>query len=334
MAELPFLDSIQHYSIPNSTRKYTSRANGTIDPSGGRDGNPCFSNFSGTESFTKTFLNEYASFTIGAAYKFHGGFEGFLCQASNARFGTFPVEGVATLSSLGDGRLLINFGNAAPAVVLGFVADLDIWYFIEVNFTLSVSGGHTVLSWELHVDNGFASSGTLTDTSGQYATFASITIAGFQGSMCDIYVTSGEFFGDTSCRAYFPRVDGTYTAGVPSTGGSHFSMVKEHDPDDLATTIDLQNTSDRDSYLMDTINFYIGVKAAQFLWCARKTEPGLSSFKGTLTSGASDMVTQEFFPNFSFFLYFIDSFRLSPHTGVDWTVAELNAQEVGEQRIT
>lgn len=334
MSETPFIDSVLHYTAPNATRKWTSRTNLTISTSvPGWGGLPVITDPS---ELSRTFADEYSSFTLGAPFVFTG-FFGFLFQATNARFGNSGSSPnlLAQLAHVGDGRLQIVFAFGGVAIIPGFVGIIGVRYFIEVNFALNVVGSNTVLSWEVHINNNVVGSGTLTLTGSQYASFASIGWNVQQASSRDFYcTTTGEFFGDSVCRAFFARVDGTYAAGVPSTAGAHNLMVKEHDPDDAATTIELAATSDRDSYLMDTIAGFTTVKCAQFLWCASKSSAGPASFKGTLTNSGTDALSPEYFPGAGDYGYFIDGHRLSPFTGSDWTTSELNATEVGTERIT
>lgn len=339
--ELPFIDSCQHYSTSQANYKWTTGTTHGILPTGGRDGNGAM--LSG--GLMKTFINEYATLTIGSAFKISS-FAQTLFQVRNYRFGAPNIADVVIES---DGRMTISsqFGNSTQYVP-GFVANVNVWYFYEVKFAITTVSSYPVLTCEVHIDNaviatGITFTGTqLVGTNGIPSTgakIASVLVNLYGGAdqvSCDLYVSDGEFFGDTSCRAYFPRADGTYTDGVPSTPGAHYPMVNEHAPDDGATTITLENVGDRDSYFMDTVSVFTQIFAAQFLWCAVKTDAGLSSFKGTLTSGASDIaIDDEAFPNFNVYFYTkIASFRQSPHTSIDWTVAELNGQEVGEERIT
>ncbi len=341
MAELPFLDSAGHYNTSTVNMKWTT-GNGTILPTSGRDGNAAHL----SSSLMKTFLNEYASLTLGCAYN-NGAFPAVLQQFRNYRCG---APNILDVTIIADGRLKLSSSyGTVDILVPGFVFNFNTWNFVEIGLVITTVSTFPVITCEVHIDNAviatglvFSGAGIAVGTNGipstglKVASFFSNVNTGVGDLSCDLYVTDGEFFGDTSCRAYFPRQDGTFTDGIPSTPGPHYLMVKEHVPDLGSTTIELANVNDKDSYYMDMITAFTTVFAAQFLWCAVKTEAGISSFQGTLTDASADtqLTPETFYPAFSIYLYFISAYRKSPHTAADWTVSELNGQMVGEKRIT
>lgn len=345
--DFPFLDSIGHFDITQVDRKWTW---GTIaiNPTGNPYGGPCYSGSTG--GLNRTCLNEFQTVVIGMRIKYPIAFQGATPIVSGSNLGLLSFSVSPEIRILNDGRIRVysglNFGDTVW-ILSGFVAQVGIWYYLEFKMQLGTTvvspSGHPSFTWEVRVNNTSLATGTSasTNTNGglQFPntgpTFATINGIGANSIyVCDLYMTDGEFLNEGRCQSYFTRLDGTYTAGIPSTPGAHYLMTKEHVADDAATTVSLPTVGNKDSSFMDAVGGYQTIKAVQYLWCAYKPAAGVSSFKGLLKLGASEVNTQEFFPSELAFFYHRLGYRKSPHTTLDYTQAELNSQEVGEVRIT
>lgn len=344
--DFPFVDSAAHLNTAQVDRKWTQGVN-AITASGGRNGGPYYTG--SVFGLSRTFLNEVQSVVVGMAIMYPTAFQGsndliVMANLSQPVGITFPIR----IANDGRVHVLDSSGgvwNSVNFTLAGFTAHIGVWYFVEYKLTLGTtvvsSSGHPTISYEVYIDNVLIGSGTVTSTNTNAGlsfpntgpTFAQVTIGTGGIDFCDIYMTDGEVLNDGVAQSFFTRQDGTYTAGVPSSAGAHYLMTKEHTADDAATTVVLANVADKDSSLMDVVSGYQTIKAVQFLWCANKPQAGVSSFEGLLKSGGSEVNTQEFFPNESFFYHRL-GYRKSPHTTLDYTQTELNAQEVGAVRIS
>lgn len=344
--DFPFFDSVAHFNAAQVTRKWTW---GTISISatGNPRGGPYYNGSSG--GINRTCLNEFQTVVIGLRLRYPTAFQGSTPIVSGSNQGQ-AVSIAPDIIILNDGRIQIrssvNLGNTTW-IVPGFVAQIGNWYYLEFLMQLGTTSvsptGHPTFSWEVRINNNSLATGTAASTNTNAGlsfpntgpNFATINDVGAGGiDVCDIYMTDGEFLDDGACQAYFTRLDGTYTAGVPSTPGAHYLMMREHIADDAVTTVALAVVGDKDSSLMDLVGGYQTIKGVQYLWCAYKPLAGVSSFKGFLKSGGSEIQTQEFFPSDAAFFYHRLGYRKSPHTTVDYTQVELNAQEVGKERIS
>jgi hypothetical protein len=341
MSQLLFIDSFDHYSTAaHMNRKWTSSANAIITV--GRHGNGInTSNMgAGVMSFAKTFGPEYASLCMGMAYNMgSSSFAGQVMLLFNRRSVLNPLAII--LEHVGDGRLNITFDGVTSPSTTTVLAE-NTWYYIELSVTLTKDGSnHVVVAYSLYF-NGSPTpdiTGTLTGT-GSVGTevpgIASIQpeCGNLGGTLIDdLYVTDGENLGDVEIDALFPRLDGSSLVWTPSAAGTHFSLENEVDPDDFTTYVSSASIGDLDEYFMQTVGTGV-IKGAQMLWCGTKSNSGVGSVKGSILSGATQVLDSEFFPSYASWLYERIAYRKSPFTSSDWTAAELNAMQQGMQRIS
>jgi hypothetical protein len=360
MAVLIFLDSFDHWTWDEVTRKWTESfaGNGSLDF--GRNGY-AFKTFAG-DHIRKTFESgEYSELCVGFAYK-TSSFGGNYAEFRNARTGF-----VFGFTHVGDGRLTAyTYINPNQVTSLptpsSFVMRANEWYYFECYVKVTSSGqvGATTdlaatFDVILRVNENPVINTTLSATyAGSYSAttpnqcrWASLDIGGPAGVASawfdDLWLTDGEFLGDVNVAVLYPNASGAYTQWSPSgtspaaTGSpANWDMTEEHPgSDEFGTFVMAGATGLMDSYNLDDIpgSFSGTIKGAQALWLVRKTDAGEGAIRGTLRSGSTDIERADFYPSHLSWLYDIDPMRKSIFTSGDWTVPEINALEQGIKRI-
>lgn len=337
---LLFVESFDHMTDPLMlTRKWTSAplASATnIVPA--RTGNGY--NFFATSSPYKTLGPGFGVYSMAAGLAYN-----------TAAFANDPIvlgflpNGSIALQHVGDGRFQVHldiaptYPTSTPSV---FTMVQNEWFYLELQATMSGSS----MSYVARANGGTILSGTFTGTglTSSYSFDNFVTGGPGGGYSCivdDIYVTDGELLGDVRVYCLFPRLDGTTIQWVPSGGTTHFNLVKEHVPDDMATYVscDSSHINNKDEYYLDLIGAFPGIiKGVQACWCTLKTDAGDASIQGFYDNGStiidtSAAINSPFHPSYLSWMYFLNSQRKSVFTGNDWTVAEINAMQLGIQRL-
>jgi hypothetical protein len=222
------------------------------------------------------------------------------------------------------------------------------WYYIEVGATVGVSGTNATTIYELRVNNQVLNQGTHTSTDGFTGTatrnYCDVRLFGPGGGEAalhdDVYITDGEFLGDT--RVYVMRPDGDHattdwTQGGTSTGTNDYNFINDQTPND-GTGYLLATASGNTEFteMQDISGFTGSIKGAQPLWCMSKSDGGPGVFDGLLLDGTGTGGTHTsstWYPSYASFLYFHKAYSTSPFTGSAWTEAELDAIKQGERRV-
>lgn len=357
MANLLFLDSFDHYSKAQASRKWTNAGGiASIGVTNGRTGNGAQI---GPLNTYKTFGVEYPTLTIGIAFNTPN-FSNNIVFAFNG-----PVGISAGLAHYGDGRLYVSaqaldsagslFPDSPPST---FVVNIGQWYYAEFSTTVSITndligGTYTVtITYEARINETTILSGTLSKTRTGSTTAAGAGWAGFgvsspggglNASYDDLYVTDGEFLGDIKIGVLYPNAAGDSTGWTPTPAAANYANVKEHPADDNATIVTAATAGLKDLYNLDNIppSFVGTIKGAQALWLVKKSDSGSAAVKGVWKSGATeidqsagvDFIPPDgFHPSAASYLYDIDPQRKSLFTAADWDVTEVNALQLGIKR--
>jgi hypothetical protein len=338
---LLFCDSFDHYSSGQGSRKWTTYSGASsIVP--GRTGNGITG---GALDFpSKTFNAEYSTLTMGVAYKTPA-FANAPVKFGNAVY-VSPNDLHFQFGHVGDGRLkfIFQFGATAESPPTTWVMQTDRWYYIEVKCALT--GGppaHIVAS--ARINGAEVLAWDYTHSSGNAALkWADASMSGVGGGyssiMDDVYVTDGEFLGDVRIGVLYPNAAGDSAGWTPTPAGNNWQQVKEHPADDDATYVSTPTVSAKDLYHLDDIDpaFTGVIKGVQALWCVKKSDEGVGAVKGVWKSGATEIVQAAghnylapdgFHPSATNYLYDIQTERKSLFTAADWTVAEINALQLG-----
>lgn len=328
MAELPFLESWDHYdptSASMRTRKWTT-AGGAIGVTTGRTGNAIVVDTSGP---TLTLATDYASLAAGTAHKSNT-LLGNILQLKN------PSYNIARLSHAGSGKLALVI--ISTTYNIPFVVAQGQWYFYELKIDLSVPGGSLIrIDYEVRLNEhtlltGYQlESGTVIPPMNQF-TFS----AGYLWSDIwdDTYLSEGELFGDVTIAHLHPNGEGYYSDGTPNTGSVHYEMVDESYPDDATTYLALASSSDKDIHEYENLPADAGaIKAVQVLGCVKKSDTGTCECKTFMRTGsATEVEGSVFFPSDTSYRYAREGYRNSPDTSTDWLKSEVDALQFGMER--
>ena len=338
---LIYLDSFDHYSTTQMARKWTTAGGNIV--SGGRTGN-CLE---GASVFlpAKTLNSQYAAMTMGMAYRTEL-FSNHLMQFKNV------VNNVtAGIMHVGDGRLKMTWASdgvgtieSPPTVWVMHVLE---WYYVEMSFEVTAaSPPHALVSARVNGVEVLAWDATLTSGPAGMA-FNQIQLIGPGGGSVarydDLYVTDGEFLGDTRIGVLYPNAAGDSAAWTPAPAGNNWQRVEEHPADDDTSYVSAGSTGLKDLYNMDDIDpaFSGSIKGVQALWLVKKSDEGEGAVKGVWKSGGTEITQASghnylapygFHPSAADYLYDIQTERKSLFTASDWTAAEINGLQQGITR--
>lgn len=227
-----------------------------------------------------------------------------------------------------DGTLSMRAGNATVIGVTTRSLHTGIWYYIEVDITLS---GTTPIMCdaELRINGHVEASGSgstgfnLVDNLSQaadanYHTFSGLTGVGNSASFDDIYIKNeAGYEGDPRVRTTYPSGDGGTLQWTPQSGMSHFAMVDTH-PVDLSKWVETATPGDMDLWTVILPSFSGAILAVNISVLARKDDEGTKSFKIVVGPTGTDAVSDEFFVSDLNPEYYEFSLKQNPTTAADW----------------
>lgn len=353
MSKLLFIDSFDHYSEAQTTRKWTqgSLAIGEFGRTGLGAGIGTFA------SCSKTLGQEYSILAQGVAYKTPA-FANTILWASNA------ISSVnAFVTHIGDGRLwhqcwapagwFTTYRTGDPST---FVMLANRWYYVEFYVYLeAIDNGNDTYDITYSMITRVNEQEILNDVMGPYTQpyngttyghfkFASVGPGGpgggYHAGIDDYYCTDGEFLGDIKIGVLYPNASGAYQQWTPLSGGMSFSgsnyeMVREHPADDDLTILYAAATGQVEMEHLDDIDISFSgtIKGAQALWLVKKTDMGTGIVEGIWKHDAVEVSGLDFYPSALDYLYDIQAERYSLFTSGNWTVPEVNELELGIRRI-
>lgn len=219
------------------------------------------------------------------------------------------------------------------------VFDSSVWQYYEVVFVLGDAGGSIDFYMNSDPTPVLSFSGD-TKIGGTKTVLDKVIVIGpsFQ-EMDDIYILNGagaaplnDRIGEVKCFPLAPSGNGTTNQGVGSDGNSTDNYLLVDEPAlslNAGDYVDILTDGDKDLYaygnLVPTTGSILNVEAVSQ---ALKTDTGAKSLRHRVRSGGSEAtgpdgaLAQTRLP-------VRDQFFLNPVTAADWTIAEVNAMEVG-----
>ena len=347
MSALLFLDSFDHYSTSQAHRKWTTGTPNAINSANGRTGNGA--NIGTFGNISKTLGQEYLTMACGMAYKTQGYGQDPIAFASDIGLS-------ASFGTNGDGRYFFECaaGSTAPST---FVLNIGEWYYIELYVTVTITtidANHFTAAYDglIRVNENTIASGSFSHTvtySGSTTGrgFSQLHLTGSGGSsnssVDDLYLTDGELLGDVKIGVLYPNAAGDSAGWTPNAAGANYTKVMEHSADDDTTYNSAGTTGLKDLYNLDNIDpaFTGTIKGVQALWCVKKSDEGSASVKGVWKSGSTEITQSSglnyvapngYPPSATDYLYSIEPERKSLFTMADWTMAEIDALQLGITR--
>lgn len=230
----------------------------------------------------------------------------------------------------GDGSLLVRRGSTnlgSTSVSL----PANGWAYVEVSATLSDTVG--VVTVRVNGVQAFTFTGD-TRNGGTDTTFDTLLLGGMLSyGFDDVYIcndtgtTNNDFLGDVRVQTLVPTGPGSSAALTPSTG-ANWSCVDEL-PYSATDFVSGSTVGNRDTYATADLPASVAsIKAVQINTIAKKTDAGARSLKTALRSGGTN------YAGASTALSATDSVvstirETNPATGAAWTVADVNAMEIG-----
>lgn len=334
ISTLLIIDSFDHYSISQGSRKWTAYGGGTLVT--GRTGQALQAG-GATGTPTKTFGPEYATLTQGVAYN--------TTAFGNPIFGFSNVahtELKCYLRHVGDGRLYFTvelpgfFGANSPMST--FVMNVNQWYYIECQMALTGGPPTLTLHATARVNGTEILDWTTSNSAGSVVKFATISLGapggGFTAKFDDFYCTDDEYLGDVRIGVLYPNAPGDSAAWTPNGAGANWEKTKEHPADDDTTYVSAATAGLVDLYNLDDIDpaFSGTIKGAQALWLTKKSDEGAATIRGQWKSSGSVIDGPDFDPSATSYIYSIQPARKSLFTGSDWVASEVNALQIGVKR--
>lgn len=324
------LDSVSHYNLSFVTSKWTSYS-GTLTVTAGIGVNGETALGIGQNVFlTKTFDNQ-ATWTAG-----------FNLYCSSVSFQTATIlewrdstTVQTSLILLADGTLQITRGASTILGTTTFSLNTLTHHYVEFTVTINNNG-----SAEIRVDGNVKLTLSGVDTQSTANAYANeIRLRGGpQLYFYNIYINDGtgavnnSYMADGPIRVVgrLPDAAGDSNQWLQPGGGSGATNYQEVDnnPPDVAHYVESSTPGDKDLYNMAPVALTGSVKAVQTAILARTTGAAISitplikpvtEFSGASTALASSYV------------YVMTNYDENPDTAAAWTVAEVDATQVGQE---
>lgn len=337
---LIFMDGVNHYSTPaQAALKGYTGVNMNVVVGGGRFGANAMqdSQGSGGGSATVTLMlpSTCMTFFHGSAYKFLRGFIGF-APGSAIWFRSYTDVQQFCMGVNSSGNIVV-YNSAGTLVGTGTaVLNSTTWAYIEVGCVCSATVGTITVKVNGLTD--ISVTGVNTGTLGVRKIVSSGDYwnnGAYQ--RCDLYVCDGTgpaptntFLGDCVVETIYPTGAGAETQWTPSTG-ANWENVDDATPDG-DTTYNASNTvGQTDTYTMAGLTSASGlIYGVQKMEYARKDNAGTRSIAPVLRISGTDHVGVSTNLGGSYD-YVREIEEVSPASGVAFTIAEVNAMEVGVQ---
>jgi hypothetical protein len=247
-----------------------------------------------------------------------------------------------------DGSLSLTRNGTILATTAAGIISQNIYNHIEVKFKIASGTSGTYDLWLNGVNRLTSSAANTQATANASANVFQIGPALSAGGSynCDyddIIVYDGQAtdangfpditgpIGDCGLVWLLPTGAGTTTQWTPDTG-SNYARVNEATPDGDTSYVSDANVGDIDTYAMADLPANItAVKSVAVCHYARKTDTASRSIAAELRSGGTNYSHAAPVSLPTNYLYDFSNWGANPNTSAAWTVAGVNALEVGQK---
>lgn len=329
---LLFIDGFDHYATADLAKKWTTVSfTPTIVPAGGRRGGGALVATGSSHSVQKTIALQ-TGLVWGSAVLFT------TAPTSTREIMRFMDVATSQIQLQINTNMTISVMRGSTTLGTTTVAaPIGSWVYLELKVVFS----QTVGTYELRLNGVNILSATGVDTCNSATVGANVLYVGSSGTggpspnFDDMYLlnlsgsTNNDFLGDCRVDTIYPTSDGTYSAGTPSAGSTHYVLVDENPPN-TSDYIDLSAVSDRDSYGMGnldalTASTVYGVQVNAAVW---KDDAGAKSAAAMVRSGSTNADGASTALGTSQ-LYVSQIFEQNPAAAAAWTEATVNSMEAG-----
>lgn len=277
-----------------------------------------------------------AKVTAGVAIKFAAGGTGPVLQFKGDARATTHLS----LAPNAAGNLVLSRGATVLATSTQTIVYGTNWYYVEMQATISDSGGTCVVRVDEVEWINFSGD---TKNAGTASTIDGVTILGNSANRSgfdDFYVTNGTgpapydgFLGDVKVSTLLVNGNGAQSNFIGSDGNSIDNYLLVDDPTPSETDyVGSTAVGARDLYAFQDLSTSDDVLAVQPLLHVHKTDAGVLNVKPLVRGSAGTVVAQPAqVPAQTMAAMLGEPVTLNPDGGVPWTVAAVNAAQVGAE---
>ncbi len=239
-----------------------------------------------------------------------------------------------------DGSLTVSRAGTALAggtTAAGVISALNVYYEIEWSGTINDTTG----AFELRVNGVSVCSGSGVDTRnggavGTISTFR-ITTSGATDDWDDWYgsAAANDWKGNPRAIGQLPNSDGGVLGWTPSTGTTHYTLVDDATPGGDTDYVSSSTSGVRDAYGYPALPVGSGSTVygvMERLW-ARKDDAGARVIDGVARIGGVNYDNGSSFGLTSDYAPYEPKWTTDPSTSAAWTVAGVNAAELGPKGV-
>lgn len=224
------------------------------------------------------------------------------------------------------------------------IVTYDAWHYVETQVKIADAGG----SVEVRLDGSAVLTYAGDTRNGGAGIVSAIGIIGnnFSAHNCtfdDVYMLNEQgpapwntFLGDTRCYPLYPMGNGFYAMLVGSDGNSVDNWLLVDETGAPVTTDYLQSVTpgDKDSFLLQDLSSFqsLGtISAVETRLHAAKSETGTKRMRAFFRQGGADQVGADHVVAWLTYSTYRDIFQVNPATAAAWTIAEVDAVELGAE---
>lgn len=213
------------------------------------------------------------------------------------------------------------------------------WNYIEVKATINNSSG-AVLVWLNGADDPILNIAA-TDTQATAHAYSTL-LQWADGYLDDCYVlnTTGDApgndrLGDVRVRCLYPTAAGSFAEWSPLASTNVSNVDDAGTPDDDTTYNSTALNAKKDTFTITHLpETSAAIIAVQERWRARKTDAGAKSAKPKIISGVAGLTGPTKSLSTSYASYLGTILELNPDGAAVWTIASVNALEIGVESVS
>lgn len=285
----------------------------------------------GGAALTQIFDNQ-ATWNVGFAMYFPSiGTAGIICQIMDG--GTTQVELRLTAANA---LTFTRNGTVLATTAASFIAPAT-WHYYEIATTINNTTG----TYTVYMDGVAIMTGSGANTRNTANSFADrVAFPSFIANVVldDVYMNDGtgsspdnSVWGEISIMTQYPTGAGATTDWTPSTG-ANWAAVDEAPPS-TADYVSSSTPNQIDTYGVGVLPVAVGtVRGRQIMLYAEKDDGGVRQIAPVVRHSGSNNVGTTVTMAASYTFY-AQRYATNPGTGVAWTLADCNVDEIGVKEI-